>query len=131
MPKIVEQHDSIHAPRLAIGEKKQPQPPKQRLGIRHGVGRSARRTGRRAAAAAGAHFGVDCDVVAVSLYRPCRAQVEAPRAAGDARSRMGAQIGGKIDEARLFELANQVSCPCNRSGDRGAITGISLHIAVA
>ena len=68
----------------------------------------ARRAGRGTTAAAGADIGIDRDMIACRRDRTGRAEVETARAAGNARPRMGAEIGGEIDVARLVELTDEV-----------------------
>src|SRR3546814_11973114 len=60
-----------------------------------------------------------------------RTEVETARTAGDARPRMGAEVGGEVDVARLVELPNEVRGLPDRGGDGGAVPRIGPEIAVA
>src|SRR3546814_4044350 len=60
-----------------------------------------------------------------------RTEVETARTAGDARPRMGAEVGGEVDVARLVELPDEVRGLPDRGGDGGAVPRIGPEIAVA
>ena len=129
MLAIVKQHDGVAAAGLAIGLQQRAQPPHQRIRARQRIGCRAGRTDRRAGAAAGADIGVDRDRIAVRRDRAGRTQIEAARAAGDARARMGAERLLELDEARLVEGADQVAGVRDRALDGGAVARIGAQIS--
>jgi hypothetical protein len=126
---VMEQHDGIAPASLAIRLQQRPQPPHQRVRVGQRIGRRARRTYRSAGAAARAYIGVDDDCVAVRRDRAGRTQIETARAAGDAGTRMGAERGVEIDEARLVKGAHQIAGIRDRAFDRGAIARIGTQIS--
>src|SRR5438552_100486 len=70
-------------------------------------------------------------MVAIGPDRRGRADIETAGAAGLARARMGAQRRGKIDVARLVELADEVDQIEQRALHRRRIAGVGSEIAVA
>ena len=83
---VVKQHDGVASARLAVGLQQRPQPPHQRIRAGQRIGCCAGRTNRCARAAAGAYIGVDRDRIPVRRDRAGRAQIEAARASGNAKS---------------------------------------------
>src|SRR5438876_9162619 len=70
-------------------------------------------------------------MVAIGPDRRGRADIETAGAAGLARARMGAQRRGKIDVARLVELADEIDQIEQRALHRRWIARVGSEIAVA
>jgi hypothetical protein len=83
MLAVVEQHDGLGATGLIIGKQHGAKLVQQCIGGRQRIGRRTGRAGRRALAAAGTHFRIDVDVIAIRRNRPGRAKIETAVAAGD------------------------------------------------
>ena len=116
---------------LAIDREEGAQPLHQGIGWRHCISSGAGRADRSALAAAGTDRRVDRDMVAGGGDGAGRAEIEAAPAADDLRARMGAQVIGEIDVARLVEIPDEIARAQHRPQHRRRIAGISAQIAVA
>ena len=81
---------------------------------------------RGALAATGADFRVDRDVVAVRCDRAGRAKIEAAVTADDPGTRMGAEILGEGDVARLVERAGEIARLEHGAQHRGGIARVGV-----
>ena len=131
MGLVVKQQHGRSAAGLAIDREEGAQAPHQGIGRGHRVTGGAGRADRSALAAAGADCGVDCDTVAVGSDGPRRAEIETPPAADDVRARMGAEVIGEIDVARLVEISDEIAGAQHRPEHRRRIAGVGAQIAVA
>ena len=110
MRVVVHEHDRrLASTCVAVGAKQHAQLAHESICRRQRVTGGAGRAHRRALAAARANKCVDRDVIARGRDRPGRAEIETAGAANDARARMGAQILGESDVARLIETADEVA----------------------
>ena len=116
----------------AIGGEQRADRADELVGRRKGIAHRAGRAGGAARAAAAADVGIDRDVIVRRRDRAGRAQVEAARAAGDARARMRAQV--------LLEGRRSAACRTCRRGRCAlrirrstaiGVGGIGAQIAVA
>ena len=128
---VVKQHDRLRAAGVAIAREQRAQLAHQRVRRRQRIGRRAGRADRGALAATGADIGVDGDRIAGGRDRARRAEIEAARAADDARARMGAEVGGEVDVARFVEGADEIARLQYGLEHGGAIAGIGAQIAGA
>ena len=128
---IVQKQDRISTAGLAIGRQQNTQLAHQRVGGGQGVGGGAGRAGRCALAAAGAQMRIDRHVIARRCDCARRTKVEAAVTAHDLGARMGAQVGGECDRARLVERADEIARLEHRAQHRGRITWVSAQIALA
>ncbi len=128
---VVQQHDRLRAAGLAIGREQRPQLAQQGVGRRQCVSGGPGRADRGALPATRADMLVDGDVIAGRRDRAGRAEIEAARAADDARARMRAEIRGEGDIARLVERADEVARREHRLEHGGAVAGVGAQIAVA
>ena len=109
MRLVVDEHDGLSSPCLAVSGEERAQLAHQRVCRGQCVGCGAGRANRRTLSAAGTDIGVDRDVIAGRGNRAGRAEIEATRAADDLRARMGAKIFGEGDIAGLVEAADEVA----------------------
>ncbi len=131
MIAVVEEHDRLRAAGGEIGAHHRPEPVRDHIDRRQGVGGRPGWAGRGALAATGADVGVDGHMVAGGGDRAGRAEVEAAGAAGDAGTGMRAEPLVKTDVGRSVEGSHQVRRVEDRSFHRYRVAGIRAQIPVA
>ena len=92
MDLVMQQHHRPLAAGFAIGQQHGPQLSHQRIRRRHRIGSRAGRTDGRTLATTGAQIRIDAHMVARRRNGAGGAKIEAARAAGNLRARMGAEV---------------------------------------
>ena len=92
MGLVMQQHDRPLAAGFAIGRQHGPQLAHQRICRRHRIGSRAGRADGRTLATTGAQIRIDAHMVARRRNGAGGAKIEAARAAGNLRARMGAEV---------------------------------------
>ena len=132
MGVVMDEHGGrLPPPGVAISGEQCAQLAQQYIRRRQCVSGGASRTNRRALSAARADICIDHNVIAGRCDRSGWAEVEAARAADDLRARVGAEIVGEGDVARLVEAADEISCLEHRLDHGRRIAGIGAQVAIA